>query len=153
MKHQVRRISYATGALLLGALLASAQDPGHKGMGMGMGMGMYDTKTETTFKGTVDSAQQGGSGRMMMMMGDHLMVKTGDETREVMLGPSKYVSDQGFTFAKGDAIEVTGSKMTMSGKDSIIAREVVKDGKTLTLRDKTGKPLWAGQMMGRPKSQ
>ena len=42
-------------------------------------------------------------------------------------------------------MEVTGSKVTVSGKEYVVAREVVKDGKTLTLRDKTGIPAWAGQ--------
>jgi hypothetical protein len=79
------------------------------------------------------------------MMGTHLVVKGADSAMEVMLGPTKYVGDQGFSFAKGDSIQVTGSKMTMCGKEFIIAREVVKDGKTLTLRDKSGRPKWAGQ--------
>ncbi len=60
-----------------------------------------------------------------------------------------FVSDKGFSFAKGDAVEVTGSKVTLTGKEYVIAREVVKDGKTLTLRDKNGIPEWAGQGKGR----
>ncbi|HVY94413.1 MAG TPA: hypothetical protein VHA14_16745, partial [Bryobacteraceae bacterium] len=55
----------------------------------------------------------------------------------------------GFKFAKGDSVEITGSKVTMNGEEWIIAREVTKDGKTLTLRDKDGNPKWSGGMMGR----
>ena len=78
-------------------------------------------------------------------MGTHLTVKAGDETREVMLGPANFITGKGFAFAKGDSIEVTGSKITMGAMEFVIAREVVKDGKTLTLRDKTGTPQWAGK--------
>jgi hypothetical protein len=106
-------------------------------------MPMYDTATETTIKGTVDAVSEPSCGQMM---GTHLIIKAADSTTEVMLGPAKYVGDQGFSFAKGNSIQVTGSKMTMCGREFIIAREVVKDGKTLTLRDKTGRPKWAGQM-------
>jgi hypothetical protein len=72
------------------------------------------------------------------------MVKTEAETMDVRLGPASFVSGKGFTFAKGDAVEITGSKVSMDGKDAVIAREVVKDGKTLTLRDKMGRPMWSG---------
>ena len=126
--------------ILLGALLASAQGPGsHKSMRM------YDSATETHFKGTIEAVTQMTRGQMM---GTHLTLKTGEGNREIMLGPSKFITSKGFTFAKGDSIEVTGSKVTMGGMEHIIAREVVKDGKTLTLRDKTGTPEWAGSGMG-----
>ena len=32
----------------------------------------------------------------------------------------------------------------MGGNQYLVAREVIKDGKTLTLRDKAGKPQWSG---------
>lgn len=78
----------------------------------------------------------------------HVVLKTGEETIEVMLGPSTFVTSKGFSFAKGDSLEVTGSKIAMNGINYIIARAVVKDGKPLTLRDKTGKPQWSGMGMG-----
>lgn len=46
------------------------------------------------------------------MMGTHSTLKARDETREVMLGPAKYITGKGFAFAKDDAVEVTGSKIT-----------------------------------------
>lgn len=138
-------VSLAAGALLLSAVLASAQGP-HAGKNMRM----YDPATETTLKGTVDAVTQPTRGQMM---GTHLTVKAGDETRDVMLGPSNFITSKGFAFAKGDSVEVTGSKITMGGADYIIAREIVKDGKTLTLRDKTGTPQWAGTGMGRRRAQ
>jgi len=103
---------------------------------------MYDPATETTFNGTVEETKAVPHGGMMAGM--HLRVKVDDQVKEVMLGPSNFMITKGFTFAKGDSIEVTGSKVTMGGTEYIVAREVVKDGKTLTLRDKNGVPEWAG---------
>jgi hypothetical protein len=140
---------------MLNAFLLTAQGPGP---GAGKQMRMYDPATETTFKGVIDDVSQvtpdsmkgmqmKGMGRGMT--GTHLTVKTGDEVRTVMLGPSTFTESKGFKFAKGDNVEITGSKVTMGGTDYIVAREIAKDGKTLTLRDKTGTPLWSGGMMGR----
>lgn len=140
MKHW--NVWLAAAALAVaGAVIASAQP------GPGMGR-MYDPKTETTLKGAVDSVTQGTRG---MWMGTHLMVKTAEATVEVMLGPAYFITSKGFSFAKGDEVEITGSKVTVNEKGYVIAREVVKGGKTLTLRDKTGRPEWAGGMgMGGP---
>jgi len=138
-------VSLAAGALLLSAVLASAQGP-HAAKNMRM----YDPATETNLKGTVEAVTQPTRGQMM---GTHLTVKAGDETRDVMLGPSNFITSKGFAFAKGDSVEVTGSKITMGGADYIIAREIVKDGKTLTLRDKTGTPQWAGRGIGRRRAK
>jgi hypothetical protein len=40
---------------------------------------------------------------------------------------------------------MTGSRITVFGKEYLMAQEVVKDGKTLTLRDKNGIPERVGQ--------
>ena len=66
------------------------------------------------------------------------------ETLEVRLGPTTFLEKEKFTFAKGDQIEVTGSKVKIEGADALIAREVKKGGKTLTLRDAQGVPAWSG---------
>ena len=125
---------YLAMALLVG-LSASAQSTGNRSR-------LYDPATETTIKGNVDQVTQPSRGRMS---GTHLFLKTDAMTVEVALGPSPFINNKGFSFAKGDAVEVTGSKVTLSGKEYVIAREVVKDGKSLTLRDKNGIPVWAGR--------
>ncbi len=48
-----------------------------------------------------------------------------------------------FTFATGDQVEVIGSKVKMDGADAVLAREVKKGGKTLTLRNARGIPAWS----------
>ena len=68
------------------------------------------------------------------------MLKTDSGSIEVHVGPSDYIAGKGFAFAKGDAIEVVGSKVVMQNKDTLLAREIVRDGKTLELRSAQGVP-------------
>lgn len=111
---------------------------------------MYDPATETVCKGTVEAVEQAAR---RPMAGVHLSVKVGEETKTVLLGPSSFVSGKDFAFAKGDSVEVTGSKISTRGKEYIVAREVVKNGKTLTLRDRNGVPAWAGRGRGKDRSK
>jgi hypothetical protein len=56
-------------------------------------------------------------------------------------GPAAFVKKEGMTFAKGDAITVTGSKVPYDSAEAILAREVKKGEKTLVLRNQKGVPL------------
>lgn len=105
----------------------------------------YDAATEITIKGTVKQVNAVSHARMR---GTHLTVQTDGNATEVALGPTNFLKRKGFTFAKGDAVEVTGAKATMHGKELLIAREVTRGDKTLTLRDKDGVPEWAGARGG-----
>lgn len=109
--------------------------------GPGMGMPNYDPKSETTVTGAVQEVQQH---QMMGHQGTHLIVKTDTGELEVHLGPSSYLAQHKFSFAKGDQVEVTGSMVKMGGKDALLARQVKKDGKTLVLRNAQGIPAWSG---------
>jgi len=121
--------------LAIGFIPLVAQDPGH-----GMGMGPYELKTEVTVTGTIQAVQEHpGRGKDM---GTRLLLKTKDSTLDVHVGPSRYIEKQGFAFAEGDTVEVVGS-MTKSN-DAILARIIKRNGKSLSLRDDGGKPLWAG---------
>jgi hypothetical protein len=112
------------------------------GMGSGMGRRAYNPKTETTVSGTIEAVKtisHGGRGS-----GTHLDLKTESGIVDVRLGPTHYIASKGFHFAKGDKIEVTGSKVTLQGQEAIIAREVKMGDKVLTLRDAQGIPEWSG---------
>lgn len=103
---------------------------------------VYNPATETTVKGTVEKVTDvGGRGSWT---GLHLTLRTDGPVHEVHLGPSAYVRQKGFHFAAGDQVEVTGSKVNLSGTETIIARDIKKDGKVLTLRDSQGVPEWSG---------
>ena len=96
--------------------------------------------------------QMGHMGRMGWM-GVHLKLKTESGLLNVVLGPSSYIAAKNFTFAKGDEIQVTGSEVTYQGQKELIAREVKKGDKTLTLRNDQGIPLWyRGQRQSASKS-
>jgi hypothetical protein len=82
----------------------------------------------------------------MPLEGIHLMVKSEFETLEVYVGPSDFVKAFGVTLAKGDRIEVIGSRVKTGSGDIVLASEIHKFGRhadTLLLRDeKDGTPFW-----------
>ena len=130
------------GLTMLGGIVPSghAQSP----PGRAAGGGGYDPSTVETVRGEVVgvehiAAAKGRSG------GVHLMLKTDRETVPVHLGPAWYVDKQNVHVERGDRVEVTGSRVSFAGKPAIIARQVTKGGKTLTLRNEAGVPAWAGR--------
>jgi hypothetical protein len=144
----MKRISFP-GILLIAiaiSTLSVASALAQRGMGQGAGR-MYDPATETTVKGTVEEVKQ-IPGQRGGASGTHLIVKTDKETLEVHLGPTAFLEKEKFTFAKGDQIEVTGSKVKIGAADALLAREVKKGDKTLTLRNAQGIPVWSGGRRG-----
>src|SRR3974377_602291 len=115
------------------ALPALAQGPGRQGRAR-----HYNPATEVRETGTVQGVREalgyrGGPGT-------HILLKTDKEDLDVHLGPTAFVTQSGFTFAKGDHIEVLGSRVRVGATDALLARAVQKDGKTLVLRDANGIP-------------
>jgi hypothetical protein len=100
----------------------------------------YDLATEAKMKGTVEELKLPDKGKDKEAA--HLMLKTSDATIDVYLCPKSYLDDMGSTLAKGDEVNLTGSKVKQDGADMILAREVVKGTDTLVLRDDKGKPVW-----------
>ena len=102
----------------------------------------YDVADEVTIKGVVQEVKDfqcpvsGG-------MGAHLVVKTDKGLVTVHLALSKFLSEYGFAFAKGNEIEVTGVKAKVGDdENAILARKIERGNQTFTFRDKAGKPLW-----------
>ncbi len=99
----------------------------------------YDVQTETKMNGTVDDVRLPSSAKEIV----YLLMKTDAATTvEVYLCPKSFLEDMGVSFAKGDPISLSGSKVKQGEADLILAREVVKKGDTLVLRDGKGKPVW-----------
>lgn len=130
--------------LIVASVIVCTVPIAHSQMGMGRGRGgrLYNPATETTVKGTVDEVET-ITGRRGLG-GTHLTLKAESGTFDVHLGPSAFLTEKNFKFAKGDQVEVTGSKVTYQGHDAIVAREVKMGGKVLTLRDAQGIPEWSG---------
>jgi hypothetical protein len=102
----------------------------------------YDAKTEFTMKkATVEDVKDvslpNGQDRF------RLTVKAGTETYEVCLCPKGFLEMMDSAFAKGDEVDITGSKVQDGDKTLVLAREVVKGQNTLVLRDKNGEPVWS----------
>lgn len=125
--------------LLLVVLSPLAAQPGRGG---GQAMPVYDPATEITLSGTISEVTFPDS--PMDGRGVHLRLDTGDGVRSVHLGPAAYVEEQGFSFSAGDRIEVIGSQVKCQGEDAVLAREVGLGERHLILRDKSGRPRWAG---------
>jgi hypothetical protein len=132
--------------VLLGESAATAQ------MGPGPGARMYDPATEITVSGTVEQVQKDAKpfqsdavenrryGRDPHLV---LTLKTRMGRYTVLVGPTWYAEDQRFMFSEGDSIKVTGSKLKSDDGVTIVAREIHRQGRTLTLRNASGIPEWS----------
>ena len=136
-----RALATACGIVLAGFVSAAAL--GQQGMGGPKGSPRYDPKTEVTVKGSVEDVKEHPS-RNGRHTGQHVTLKTESGNLDVYLGPTDYWKQHGFELANGDSIEVTGSKTRVDDKDVVIAREVKKGDKTVTLRNADGVPAWSG---------
>lgn len=132
---------------LVGVILLSACTALHA-QGHGKSMPVYDPSTVVTIQGSVEAVNQVMGHRGAA--GTHLSLKTANETVDVHVGPSWFLTQSNVAFAKGDQIEVTGSKVKIEGKDALIAREIKKGDKTITLRNAQGIPTWS---RGRNRNQ
>jgi hypothetical protein len=113
----------------------------------GPGARAFDPKAVTTVQGEIKDIQRFAGRRGHE--GIHLIVAMGSENLAVRLGPGFYVDAQALKLAKGDLVEVKGSRITVDGQPIIIAQEVRRGDQVLALRDANGIPLWRGQGRGR----
>jgi hypothetical protein len=109
----------------------------------------YDLKTVETIGGEVVRVELQEADRRPGQ-GVHLILKSDKGEIEVHLGPQWHLDDQGAEFKSGDRIQVKGSRVTVQGKQVMIAAEVKKGDTTLILRDEAGVPVWSGRRRGPP---
>jgi hypothetical protein len=100
----------------------------------------YDSQTEIKTKGVIDEIN-------VLTVGSRkdfteVVLKNGEEKLHVYVCPKPFQDEMGITFAKGDEVAVTGSKVKQDTADVILAREIVKGTDTLMFRDEKGKPVW-----------
>jgi len=130
--------------LLIGTVIVALSGLGlyaQSGNGPRSGSRMYDPNTETTLKGVVQEVKEvPGPGRAT---GTHLTIQSENDVYDVHVGPTWYLKQQKYVFAKGEEVEVTGSKVKYQRAHAIIARQIKKDGATWAVRDEQGVPLWS----------
>jgi hypothetical protein len=117
----------------------------------------YDPSKVVTIQGQVEKVEtmsrpgrlegEGKPGRQAQIV--YLKTNQGTTVR-VHLGPTRFLEQQQFAPKVGDAMTVTGSKLTTSKGEVILAAEVKSGGKTLTLRDAQGIPVWRPKAGCRP---
>jgi hypothetical protein len=100
----------------------------------------YNLKSEVTASGVVEK------------VGDHrgrrgtprteITLKTPAGIIEANLGPAIFLEENKLKLVKGDAVIVTGSQVSTSGGERILAREVRKASQTVVLRSPDGQPRW-----------
>jgi hypothetical protein len=92
-----------------------------------------DAHTETKMQGSVEDVELPPKGREEEV--GHLLLKGNTETVVVYLCPEAFLDDMGGSFAKGDEIAVTGSRVKQGEAEVVLAHDVVRGADTLVLRD------------------
>lgn len=105
------------------------------------GAALYNIATESTLKGVVRAVEDYTCAVSENEIGRHLRLQTATGMVEVHLAPARVMRSQKFTFSPGDQIEVLGSKLSLQGQDSIIAREITRGNESFFIRDREGKLL------------
>ena len=101
----------------------------------------YDPSSEQTYQGVIAGviATQGTDGTV----GVHLDLETtAHGVVRVHLGPAIFIGMNDESFFAGDAVVLTGAFVNHDGETALWARQVNKNGKTLTLRGPDGSPRW-----------
>lgn len=142
---RTRTIGFALAVLLAAVAAALAVEPRQGGPA---GMPMYDKATEVTVQGEVTAVTTVAGRRGMS--GIHVTMNAEGGPVEVHLGPATYLEEQHFRVAKGDVIEVVGSRVTINGSVAVLARTVKKGETVVVLRDENGVPKWARGGRGNP---
>ncbi len=128
MRSTVRAILLSSVALICSAVGVAQSSP------------KYDSATEAKFQGTIAELRIPEKGAEKQIA--HLTVKGGTDTWDLYLCPKYFMDDMGISFAKGDEISFTGSKVKEGDADMILTRELIKGTDTLVFRDEKGKPVW-----------
>ena len=100
----------------------------------------YDLKAETKLNGILEEVKLFEFATRKDFV--ELVVKSGDIKVVVYVCPKPFQDEIGVTFAKGDAMTITGAKVKQQESEVILAREVVKGPDTLMFRDDKGTPVW-----------
>ncbi|MBM4284249.1 MAG: DNA-binding protein [Deltaproteobacteria bacterium] len=103
---------------------------------------LYNPATVETVLGQVLTLGKtiSGNGRTYC---ETLTLKSAKGTIWVILKPETFRPETNLPLKPGDEVEITGSRVALTGKAALIAAQVKKGGSTMVLRELTGRPAWA----------
>jgi len=126
--------------------VANASDNG-AGLGNGNGQGAGGGKgnseeSKGSGEGYAATEWLTVSGEVIGLLDDELTIQAAEGEMVVHLGPEWYWEAEGIALDPGDEVEVTGF---YEGDEFETARiENLTTGESVTLRDDSGRPMWAG---------
>jgi len=132
-------------ALALAASVAAAAPPDPAVTGWERGQAydrQYDPNLEVVVPATVVKVEK-FTPMEGMAEGLRAQVQARGETFWVHLAPAAWLAAQRFELAEGEQVVVTGSYLKLDGERVILAAKLERDGKTLRIREDSGKPMWA----------
>ena len=107
---------------------------------VGSSLPKYDLQTEAKTDGVIDEVNQLSVGTRKDFT--ELIIKSGADRLHIYVSPKPFQEEIGVSFAKGDRVSITGSKVKQDTSEVILARELVKGTDTLMFRDNKGNPVW-----------
>lgn len=115
---------------------------------------LYNTRTVFTFKGKV-VGKEVSPPMKGMANAVTLLVKSSETstTWHVDVGPDWFVVNQVTEIRVGDAVQITGSRVKIDGKDVILASQIVKGKAVLALRRPMGRPYWDAVVSTNPVTE
>jgi hypothetical protein len=150
MRHARTFIIAAPTILLVGALAGAqpAESPPFPGYGWGAGR-EFDPATLVTIEGDILEVASTPSPGWRRAQGLHLTVDTSDGPVSVHMGPRWYLQRRGVTFAAGERVTITGSRLSSGSGARLVATEVRRGESVFRLRASDGDPAWGGWGRGR----
>jgi hypothetical protein len=106
----------------------------------------YDSRAEYAVKGSVAGVKTHDS--VLGYKDTHIILTTVQGEMEVHIGPTSFLAKRGFDLNPGEELMVIGSKTTYEGKPVLVAREIRKGDRILTVRDTKGKAVWPKKLVG-----
>jgi hypothetical protein len=101
----------------------------------------YDPASETNYAGVISQVVASTTADGTVGVDLELLIAR-DKSVKVHLGPAMFIGSNDFYFLADEQVMVTGAFVSHGGQVSLWARQVTKKGKTLTLRNPSGAPVW-----------
>lgn len=130
-RHLVR-LCLRPGLLALAGLLAAGVASAQPGR-------FYDPKSVVTVQGLVEKLETVKRRNRELQV---LHLRTDQGLLRVLLGPPGFLAQRHFPLQAGDALTVTGAKVSTGRGEIILAAELKAGDQTLVLRDSQGAPVW-----------